>query len=326
MTIAKNASPVLDLLEEFPHILQEEFERTRTLVKPLRCSEYRTITIAADNQTLLGAKLFEAFAAQLLPIPVLVTDDLVFSDYVCSPGSLLIVTSQNKVTADIVEELDALQQKGAEVLYFAPQVDRPQVARSKVCTHAHPSKICTVLPEYLFFMFVFLLGSVGVFKFERWELEETVQILVSLRDQYNRSIPLASNPAKDMASSFSNKVLFLYGTSAMMREMARVWALRIRNFARQLVDWEILAEEGEATPFARNVPGDIQRGVIVLRSGSEPHYVDKRVQTLRRMCENNAIEIREVYGQGLSNLARVASLLYLGSFVSIYLALCNEFS
>jgi hypothetical protein len=79
-------------------------------------------------------------------------------------------------------------------------------------------------------------------------------------------------------------------------------------------------------PFARNVPSDIRRGVIVLRNGSEPHYVDRRVQTLRRMCENNATEIREVYSQGLSNLAKVASLLYLGSFVSIYLALHNEFS
>lgn len=34
MSKAKIASPVLDLLEEFLHILQEEFERTRTLVKP----------------------------------------------------------------------------------------------------------------------------------------------------------------------------------------------------------------------------------------------------------------------------------------------------
>jgi glucose/mannose-6-phosphate isomerase len=175
-------------------------------------------------------------------------------------------------------------------------------------------------------MFVFLLGGMGILKFEQWELEETVQILGTLKDQYNRNTPLALNPAKDMASSFNNKVLFLYGTGVMMQEMARVWALRIRNFTRQLADWQSLTEEGEVTSFAGNVPSDIRRGVIVLRSGSEPHYVDKRVQTLRRMCENNGIEIREVYGQGLSNLARVASLLYLGSFVSIYLALCNEFS
>ena len=79
-------------------------------------------------------------------------------------------------------------------------------------------------------------------------------------------------------------------------------------------------------PLAKNVPSDIRRGVVVLWSGSEPHYVDERVQTLRRMSENNAIEIREVCGQGLGNLARVASLLYLASSVSIYLALCNEFS
>jgi glucose/mannose-6-phosphate isomerase len=321
MTIAKNTSPVLDLLEGFPQILHEEFERTRTLGRALRRDKYRTITIAADNQAFLGAKLFEAFAVQLSSIPVLVTDDLVFPNYVCRPGSLLIVTSQNKVTVDIIEELDALQQKGTEVFCFVPQV-----AKSKVCAHARPSKICTVLPEYLFFMFVFLLGGMGILKFEQWELEETVQILGTLKDQYNRNTPLALNPAKDMASSFNNKVLFLYGTGVMMQEMARVWALRIRNFTRQLADWQSLTEEGEVTSFAGNVPSDIRRGVIVLRSGSEPHYVDKRVQTLRRMCENNAIEIREVYGQGLSNLARVASLLYLGSFVSIYLALCNEFS
>lgn len=54
--------------------------------------------------------------------------------------------------------------------------------------------------------------------------------------------------------------------------------------------------------------------------------VEERVQALKQRYESNAIEVREAFAQGFSTPARASSILYLGSFLSVYLALVAEFS
>jgi glucose/mannose-6-phosphate isomerase len=174
---------------------------------------------------------------------------------------------------------------------------------------------------YSFFMMYDVLRRMSLFPDEPGEIDETVSLLRSKGQIYHEETPTSQNPAKKLASELFNKLIIVYG-SRLTSCISLRWKCQFNENSKtlayandfpeldhnEIVGWDGL--KWLKTPVE----------VIVLRDRSEHPRIAKRIGITLELMRDDWVQTREVWSEGQSLLTRIFSLIYLGDFVSIYLA------
>ncbi len=155
---------------------------------------------------------------------------------------------------------------------------------------------------------------------------ETLALLTGLRDRYDPAIPLASNPAKAMADALKGRVIAIYASSGIMDAAAYRWRSQIAENAKNLAFHHVLPEMNHNELVGWECPEEALRNiaVVMLRDREDHPQVQRRFELTRELIAPKAGVLREVWSEGDSLLARVLSIIYLGDYVSVYLAFLND--
>lgn len=174
----------------------------------------------------------------------------------------------------------------------------------------------------LAFLLFPLLGSFARFGYVREDLAAVAKILRKLRD--------ASMPAKDenvaqvLAQKLWGKVPVIYGAGVTI-PVAYRWKTQINENAKQPGYWAELPELCHNEIVGYELAGKVFGAgtVVFLRTSFDHPRVAKRVEILKDSLSRRGLPFLEVWGEGESPLVQALWLLYLGDWVSFYLALLN---
>ncbi|MFN7171033.1 MAG: SIS domain-containing protein, partial [Candidatus Omnitrophota bacterium] len=64
--------------------------------------------------------------------------------------------------------------------------------------------------------------------------------------------------------------------------------------------------------------------ILLLRDNQEQERIRRRIEITKEIFCRNGFKFKEIYAEGNSLLTRIFSLIYLGDYVSYYLALLNR--
>jgi len=158
------------------------------------------------------------------------------------------------------------------------------------------------------------------------DIKETVALLRALREKYRPESPMEDNPAKQLAVELYEKIIVIYGSSAIMDAAAYRWRSQIAENAKTLAFHHTLPEmnHNEIVGWLRPETVIKNVGVVFLRDPEDHPQVRKRFDLTREVIEGKAGIIHEIQGEGKSRLARILSLVYLGDFTSLYMAYLNR--
>ena len=157
-------------------------------------------------------------------------------------------------------------------------------------------------------------------------IEETVTLLEALKKKYGIQKPASENLAKEVALSLHGKITAIYGSSAILGATAFRWRSQIEENAKSLAFHHVLPEMNHNELVGWRYPETVlsQVGVILLRDKNDHPQVQRRFELTKEIISGKAGSIHEVWSEGKSRLARVMSLIYLGDYVSLYLAFLNN--
>ncbi|MCR4392255.1 MAG: bifunctional phosphoglucose/phosphomannose isomerase [Candidatus Acetothermia bacterium] len=169
---------------------------------------------------------------------------------------------------------------------------------------------------YLLFPLLAVFRGLGTF---REDLAETLSIL----DEQARALGPASpgNPAQELALLLHGRVPLVCGAGpAAVR-----WKTQVNENAKQPAFWAELPELCHNEIVGWELAGKVfPNGVVVfLRSRHDHPRVQARIEILKEVLDRRGLPYLEVQGQGEGALAQTFSLLYLGDWASVYLALLN---
>ena len=158
------------------------------------------------------------------------------------------------------------------------------------------------------------------------DIKETVAVLRTLRERYRPETPSADNPAKQLAMEMRDKIVVVYGSSAITEAAAYRWRSQIAENAKTLAFHHALPEMNHNELVGWLHPGATLKniGVVFLRDPKDHPQVQKRFDLTREVIESKAGVVREIQSEGKSRLARILSLVYLGDFTSLYMAYLNR--
>lgn len=158
------------------------------------------------------------------------------------------------------------------------------------------------------------------------DIKESVALLRALRDKYRPETPVKDNPAKQLAVDLYEKVVTVYGSSAIMDAAAYRWRSQIAENAKNLAFHHVLPEmnHNELVGWLHPETALNNIGVVFLRDRQDHPQVQKRFDLTREAVEGRAGVVREIQSEGTSRLARILSVVYLGDFTSLYMAYLNQ--
>jgi glucose/mannose-6-phosphate isomerase len=223
--------------------------------------------------------------------------------------------------------LDDLGQRGRAVFVPVPQGRQPRASLWALSTP------------------VVLAGhALGLLHAPPEAVEATAALLEDLADRCRRDADHLVNPAKRLAGTLSGALPMVWGSSPMAAVAAYRFACQLAENAQVPALWgalpevqhnQVVAFDGPAAPgvdaagdpddFFRDREEDVERAgslaLVVLRDLEEDPRTARRAELSVELARERSVPCVELLAEGDSSLARLASLVAMTDYASVYLAL-----
>lgn len=176
---------------------------------------------------------------------------------------------------------------------------------------------------YSFFTLLTGLESTGLLPSFEKDFQETIELMILLSQEYGILTPTSKNTAKKMAMFLKGKLPVIYAGQDHLDSVATRWKCQFNENAKLIALMNVIPEMNHNEVLGYSYPELMTRklGMIILRHPQKDHpQILRRFDILRNILKSKTGGVWEVETRGKSLLAQMFSAIYLGDFVSVYLA------
>ena len=327
---ARDPKDMLGLVRKFPQQCREAAVIARQIVLPSAPrEEIRHVVVTGLGGSAIGGDFARCLMDEYGRVPLLVNRDYTLPDYV-GPHTLVIALSYSGNTEETLSAYAEAKEAGAQIavvtsggkLHALAGADGYPVAN---VPGGQPPRSAT---GYMFFP---LLGFLKRFNLLRRDLtadiEETFARLDAMETALGPDVPVAQNPAKQLALALLGKLPVVYGSQGYRGAVAVRWKGQFNENAKQAAFANALPEQNHNEILAWTLAQRQAQNwaVIFLRDPEETTRtprIARRVEVTKSLL-GEATTLHEVWAEGRSLLARLFTLAYFADFLTVYLAYLN---
>jgi glucose/mannose-6-phosphate isomerase len=148
--------------------------------------------------------------------------------------------------------------------------------------------------------------------------------LAARREVCRPAVPAPRNPGRELARRIGRTIPLVYGTGQLGAVAAARWKADVNANAKAPAFWNAYPALDHDEICGWGQHGDVTRQLLTLvelRHGHEHAVLEGRVVATREIVEETVHQVLEVRAEGPSRLAQLLDLVYVGTWVSVYLAL-----
>jgi glucose/mannose-6-phosphate isomerase len=319
-------SGMLQHLHRFPEQCRRAWDSSARLHLPPEYASVNRVVISGMGGSAIGGEFIRRLAAVDNSVPVAVHRDYGLPPFV-DRNTLLIFSSYSGNTEETIscfaESLSTAARKlaittGGKLRELAQQEGFP------VLTIDYASPPRAAFPH----SFVSLLGvfnALGLIRDKTADFQEALQVLGSIAGEAGEGVPLASNPAKQLAAELHGRLSVVYG-AGLLTEVAQRWKTQINENSKAWAFYETLPELNHNAVVGYQFPPEVgARAMVVLLHSPLLHQrVSVRYRLTQEILAQQAVKHRTVEATGRGALAQMLGMVLLGDYVSLYLAMLNR--
>jgi glucose/mannose-6-phosphate isomerase len=178
---------------------------------------------------------------------------------------------------------------------------------------------------YSFMSLIAFLQRLGFLEEETVEVKAMIQDLEKLLEELKETVPTGSNRAKQLAAKLHGKIAVIYG-AGILSEVAHRWKTQINENSKAWAFYETFTELNHNAVVGYQFPQELASRiyVVMLRCPSLHPRILIRYQVTGELLEQSGIGHQTIDSRGKSELSQMMGLVYLGDWVSYYLAILYE--
>ena len=263
-------------------------------------------------------------ASHELPVPVVVCKQIRLPRFV-GPGSLVFAVSYSGATEETLSMAQRAIDAGARVVAVCtggPLADLVEGAGGLVLP-CPPGSMPRAALGALLAPVVVTLFRTGLLPGAHDALVAAEAQLARRRDACAPEVAGAENPARELARRIGRTIPVVYGAGALGGVAAQRWKADVNENAKAPAFWNAFPEVGHNEICGWGQHGDVTRQVITLvelRHDLEDPLLEPRIAATREIVEETVAQVLSARAQGEGRLAQLLDLMYLGDWVSVYLA------
>lgn len=283
------------------------------------------IAVAGMGGSAIGSDLVAAAYDNSLPGPLVTIRGYRLPHWVDS-RTLVFAVSYSGNTEESLSCLDQALERGCRVVCICSGGHMADVAAGnglpiiEVPAGLQPRAAI----GYLSMPIASCLESLGLIEGVEGDVSEATALLRELSRLYGPENPTSENPAKRLAMDLRGKIPVIYGCE-LTTAAARRWKGQINENAKNAAFANEIPElnHNEIVGW-ENPAGSLGRFAVVFLSDEGVHPQNRRrIEITGGLMEDYAGLVRSCHPGGNSRLTRIFSSIYLGDYVSLYLAILN---
>ena len=303
-----------DLIRNFPTQVREAVAIGTSATISLRAKGIEQIVLCGLGGSAIAGDLLRSYLADELKVPFLVNRAYALPRFV-GPKTLVIISSYSGNTEETnTAHREAIKRK-AKILCITSGGTTARLAK------ARRSSLIIVpggLPPraalgYSFFPLLLALTRMGFIKSKFRDIKETIALLEVKSALYAQPDGIDNLP-RTLAEQLRHRLGVVYSSperfDSVNKSLAFGHVLPEMNH-NELVGWKVLKEQMQ------------EMQVFFLRDKQDHRRISIRMDITRGMIAQHTSHVTEVWSEGSSLLARIFSLLYLGDWMSFYLAVLH---
>jgi glucose/mannose-6-phosphate isomerase len=267
--------------------------------------------------------------ASSLPVPVVVLKQIRTPAFV-GPRTLAFAVSYSGTTEETLAMTTSALDAGAHVVAVTAGGELAALAHQRGAIHV-PCSDEYVMPRAALGALVaplFLtLFRLGIFPAAHALLIEAQSQLKRRRDQCQPDVALPTNPARELARRIGRSIPLIYGAGALGAVAAYRWKCDLNENAKAPAFFAAYPELDHNEISGWGQHGDVTRQLLTLvslRHGFEDRRLTSRIEQTTELIQEALLQVLEVQAAGEGRLAQLLDLMYLGDWVSYYLALDHD--
>jgi len=320
-----DSSGMLQHLHRFPEQCRRAWDNSAGLRLPPEYASISKVVISGMGGSAIGGEFIRRLAVLDNSVPVAVHRDYGLPPFV-DRNTLLIFSSYSGNTEETLscftESLNTEAKRlaittGGKLKELAQEEGFPVLG----IDYASPPR--AAFPH----SFVSLLGvfnALGLIRDKTADFQEALQVLESIARETAEGVPLASNPAKQLAVELHGRLAVVYG-AGLLTEVAQRWKAQFNENSKAWAFHEVLPELNHNAVVGYQFPAEVaaRATVVLLHSPLLHQRVSVRYRLTQEILDQQAVKHRMVEAKGRSALAQMLGTVLLGDYVSFYLAMLN---
>lgn len=284
------------------------------------------IIVTGMGGSAIGGELLKDWAKDKIQVPIEINREYHLPAY-ANEKTLVLVTSYSGDTEETLSALlDAVKRgcmiycitSGGALVDIAERLNIPYL---QVPAGMPPR---AALPYMLMPLLTFLEKN-GLVNGVTEGLDEALPILEEIERENAAEKPVEESLAKTLAVNIAGFIPVVYGFGIYCG-VARRFKQQINENAKMIAKWDNLPEfdHNEIVGYERSENIADGFAAIFIRDKDEPAEIRSRIETTKKLMEPAGIGIYEVWSRGKSSLAKMLSVVAVGDFLSVYLAILRE--
>lgn len=312
---------MMSSVEELPKSLSEGLRRGRMSGLPRFTP--REVVFCGVGGSAIGGELLHAWLTNTCEIPCEVIRDYSLPTHVCK-DSLVMVCSYSGNTEETLSMFEDARRKRSKVLavtsggQLAKMCESASVPFVRVPTGMMPRASI----GYIFGGMLGALERSGIVTVDR-QIEEAIRVMGKTSSYCKLSVHTPDNPAKMLAHEMYSHLPVIVGYG-LSRPVAKRWADQLSENSKSLA-FSLELPELDHNAIVGLVRDQRSKGMACVFLQHDP--VGKQMAARVNATKEVIARVAPVYSTdalGLSPLAKMFSLIMMGDYVSVYLAVLRN--
>lgn len=297
-------SNMLNVIESFP----SQCKTAMGLTKGIAVSgEIKNIIIAGMGGSGIAGDILKAYIHNS-KIPVYVVKDYKLPEFVNEATLVFAVSYSGNTEETLAAYKDALRKK-AKIVAITSGGELAALCKKtiKIPQGYQPRAALS----FLFFPMLGVLSNMNIIKVDSKEINELFSAISNVEEY--------KNEAKKIVKQIKNKTPVIYASS-LFGAIAYRWKCQFNENSKTASFYHVFSEMNHNEIVGYQTASRDDFISVFLRDKYEHNQIKKRMDITKKII-GTKVDITEVNSRGESLLARIFSLIYLGDFVSYYLAI-----
>lgn len=317
---------MLNVVQEFPAQCQEAVCIGNAV--PLEgledaAAEIRSILVLGMGGSGVSGDITRTLLEDELRVPLLINKSYEVPQFV-NENTLVFAVSYSGDTEETLSGFDQAVERNCKIISVTTGGKLAKKARAlglpvvRIPSGIQPRSAL----GYLFLPLLVILARLGFIAGKDREIEEAIGLLQTQSKMYAPNNVLEKNMAKELASRLYGRLPIVYGYSGLSDVAAFRWKCQFNENSKIPSFWHVFPELNHNETVSWEFLEDISKNfnLILLRDENEPPKIKRRIDITKELIEQKFGGIETIWAEGTSKLAKLLSLIYLGDFVSVYLA------
>lgn len=319
-------SQMLDLLLDFPLQCKAAVTIADNIKLLFEKRDFKKIVFFGMGGSAIGADLARSYLYFGCTDPFCVLREYEVPDYV-DASTLVFISSYSGNTKETLNSYKEAREKKATIIAITSGgALKLNAIRDNVSFVELPAGLPPrTAIGYSSVILLCILAKLGLIDDVSSSVHEAVKVMEELRDKcLSPAIAQADNIAKSVAAKLFNKFAVIYSGSLYFDICVTRLRGQLAENAKALSSGHLFPELIHNEIVGWQNPRKVIKNfaVVVLRDAQMHPYVKKSMDIMKEILKKEeGIETLEIWSRGDSLLSRIFSLIYIGDFISFYLAI-----